>query len=54
MKTSLLLLTFCKVIFNDESLNCSVLETSATESSAVDFSFGLTLFMSVKILESCQ
>lgn len=37
MKSSLLLLTFCKVIFNDESLNCSVLETPATESSAVAF-----------------
>lgn len=37
MKSSLLLLTSCKVIFSDESLNCSVSETAAAESPAVAF-----------------
>jgi len=37
MKSPLRLLTVCKVVFNDESVNCSVSETPATESSAVAF-----------------
>lgn len=37
MKSSLHLLALCRVMFSSESLSCSVLETSATESSAVAF-----------------
>lgn len=44
----MLLVTFYKVIFSDESLNCSVLETPVTENSAVAF------FLWFDFIHMCQ